>query len=147
MIETLTPETALYVCKRMREIDFHEVMATQLTDSVEDFAAMCAYIGGVCYRDAYGVPVAIGGVREAWPNVGIAWMVGTDAVAQNGVGLTKLGRDLMVTHGHLHRIQAMSADFHTVSHKWLEAVGFERGGVMRKYGKNGEDFIVFEIVR
>ena len=147
MTELLTLETALYVCQHMRYIDAEEVLATMDHDSHEEFAQMCAFIGGVCYRDAAGVPVAIGGVREAWPGVGIAWMVGTDAVPKNKMGLTKLGRELMVTHAHLHRIQALSASFHTVSHEWLELVGFERSHTLRKYGKNGQDFIMFEIVR
>lgn len=147
MICDLTPEDANYLAFYMREIDKREIMATRWNDYEGEFGAECAAIGGVCYKTPDGIPVAMGGVFEVWPGVGTAWMVATPDIKNHGVGLTKLARHLMVTHKHLHRIQAYSADFHHVSHEWLELVGFKRGPTLKHYGRAGEDFILFELVR
>ena len=143
MITALTLADALYLARQMRDIDVREIMATRADDDADAFAHECAAIGGWVYRDAAGVPVAMGGVLECWPGVGNAWMVATDDIARHGVGLSKLARRV-VSDGKYHRVQAMSAVFHDVSHAWLEALGFERGALVRQFGKNGEDFILFE---
>ena len=147
MIEKLHITDALYLAEHMRDIDAREVFATKWHDNREWFARECAAIGGICYKNADGVPVAMGGFNEVWLGMGAAWMVATPEIVNHGVGLTKLGKHMMETATQFHRIQALSADFHTVSHEWLLSIGFRRGPTLERYGKGGEDFYTFEIVR
>ena len=145
--EPLTLIDALYLALHMRDIDVQEIFATKHHHDFERFAIECVGYGGGVYKNKRGVPVAMGGIHEVWPGVGAAWMVATPEIEKHGVALTKLGKELMETATHLHRIQALSADFHTVSHEWLLSIGFRRGPTLERYGCDGEDFYMFEIVR
>ena len=147
MMVPLTLADANILAFTMREVDVREIMAMRRDEYRHEFAEDCMLYGGWCCKDKHGVPVAMGGIAEHWPGVGTAWMVATDAVAQHGVEITRAAKQMLASHTHLHRVQAYSADFHTVGHAWLERLGFKRGAVQHKLGKNGEDFIVFEIVR
>lgn len=147
MIVPLTLDDANIIAFNMREVDVREIMAMRRDEYRHEFAEECMIWGGWCCKDTRGVPYAMGGVVEHWPGVGTAWMVATDAISQHGVEVTKAAKTALVTNKNLHRIQAYSADFHDVSHAWLELLGFTRGHTVRKLGKNGENFILFEIVR
>lgn len=147
MIVPLTSELANVLAFTMREEDVREIMAMRHDEYRHEFAEECAHCGGWCCLNKDGVPVAMGGVYECWPGVGNAWMVGTDDFARHGIEITRKSKKVLENLPHLHRIQAYSAAFHTVSHAWLERLGFRRGAVLPKLGKGGEDFIVFEIVR
>ena len=147
MIVPLTWDDANLLAFTMRDDDVREIMALRRAEYRHEFAGECAALGGWCCKDERGVPVAMGGVAEHWPGVGNAWMVATDDIGRHGVEISKAAKAVLEQHSHLHRIQAYSADFHAVSHRWLEAIGFRRGAVVPKLGKNGEDFIIFEIVR
>lgn len=141
--EVLNYDDALYLARNMREIDKREIYALMFEDSPEQFAQECVSIGGICIKDKNGVPFMMCGIHECWPHVGNAWMVATDAISQNGISATKVAR-LLVTNKHYHRIQAMSAVFHSVSHAWLKLLGFTPVYTARQFGKNKEDYIMFE---
>lgn len=147
MITPLTLDDANIIAFNMREEDVREIMAMRRDEYRHEFAEVCMIWGGWCCKDTRGVPYAMGGVVEHWPGVGTAWMVATEDVSRHGIEVTKAAKVELVTHKNLHRIQAYSADFHKVSHPWLESLGFKRGHTVRKLGKNGENFILFEIVR
>ena len=147
MITPLTLDDANIIAFNMREEDVREIMAMRRDEYRHEFAEECMIWGGWCGKDTRGVPYAMGGVVEHWPGVGTAWMVATEDVSRHGIEVTKAAKVELVTHKNLHRIQAYSADFHKVSHPWLESLGFKRGHTVRKLGKNGENFILFEIVR
>ena len=147
MITPLTLDDANIIAFNMREEDVREIMAMRRDEYRHEFAEECMIWGGWCCKDTRGVPYAMGGVVEHWPGVGTAWMVATEDVGRHGIEVTKAAKVELVTHKNLHRIQAYSADFHKVSHPWLESLGFNRVHTVRKLGKNGENFILFEIVR
>ena len=147
MITPLTLDDANIIAFNMREEDVREIMAMRRDEYRHEFAEECMIWGGWCCKDTRGVPYAMGGVVEHWPGVGTAWMVATEDVGRHGIEVTKAAKVELVTHKNLHRIQAYSADFHKVSHPWLESLGFKRGHTVRQLGKNGENCIVFEIVR
>jgi len=147
MIVDLTSEYADYIAFNMREDDAREVLATSKSDYRHEFADECMMLGGWCVIDSHGIPVVMGGVHECWPGVGNAWCVATPDISKHGIEATKAAKFAISQYAHLHRIQAFSAVFHEVSHKWLECLGFKRGAMLKKFGKRGEDFIIYEIVR
>jgi len=45
------------------------------------------------------------------------------------------------------RIEAIVASSAPGGSSWLKSLGFELEGVMRSYGKNGEDYLMFSIIK
>lgn len=151
MIVNMTIDHALYVCRRMRTIDFKEVMAMRWDESADQFALDMYQSPGPSFTalNASGVPVAIGGVVLHTPKVGTAWLVGTEDFNHVGLSVTRQFRDMIKTllSTELHRIQAWSACFHEKAHQWLERCGMTRGEPIRALGKQGEDFYLYSICR
>lgn len=147
-IVPLTGDDALYVARSMRDVDRREISATLWSFTPWDFAVDCTRLPGSAWAALVdGEPVAIGGIALNQPGVGQAWMVGTPKLPLAAVTLTRFCKD--VTHRMLtedsgiNRIQAFSAAFHTEAHDWLNAVGLNAAQPLQKYGKEGEDFILF----
>lgn len=147
MVIELTLNDALYIAFHMRADDKKEILATRKDIFLNEFAYDCMIWGGWCVRNKSGVPVAMGGVTECWQGVGNAWMVGTDDVPKHGIEITKLTKSVLVNNYHLGRIQAWSAAFHLSSHPWLKSLGFREGARLDQFGKDGEQFIVFEMLK
>lgn len=152
MIAKLTLEHALRVVRNMREIDRREVMATRWNDDLEKFALDCYQVPGMSWVaiNKEGEPVVIGGVAFNSPGVGTAWMVGTDkwlSVALEVSRFCKKTINTIFESEEIHRIQAFSAIFHTDSHKWLKLVGMHPKHVLHQWGKEKDDFILFEVIR
>lgn len=134
------------VAERMTDRHRAEIAAT-MAFGVDDIAPALAglYEGGVCAR-ANGVPVAIGEVFTARPNIASLGLITTDGFAPAALKFTKFLRDgLFVTlrAGGVHRIECLTmADF-TAAHRWIKLLGLREEATLRKYGSGGEDFIQF----
>jgi hypothetical protein len=140
------------VALAMREDDRREVMATRWTDCPYAFAADCMRLPGsrIAAIHESGNAVAVGGVALNQPGVGQAWLIGTDAIGAYGVEIAHAARKVIATlfsAGELHRIQAYSAAFHTRAHRWLKAIGLREEARLPAYGKDGEDFLIFSVVK
>lgn len=152
MIANATWNDALHVALNMREEDRAEVMATSWTDCPFEFAVECMRTPGqtLAVRDENGVAVCIGGVALNQPGVGQAWLVGTPDIGRLGVEvahLTKLVFATLMKDGIVHRIQAHSAATHVWAHRWLQLVGLKEESRLPKYGKGGEEFILFSMIK
>ncbi len=152
MIDHATWQDILHVSMNMREDDRAEVMATSWTDDIFDFAVECVRSPGVklVVKDHSGVPVCVGGVANHQPGVGQAWLVGTPDIGKMGLQVMTAAKgifDAAMNAGGVHRIQAFSVATHTRAHRWLELMGFQEESRMQKFGKAGEEFIVFSIVK
>lgn len=152
MIDHATWQDILSVAMNMREDDRAEVMATSWTDDLFDFAIECVRSPGVklVVRNDAGVPVCVGGVANHQPGVGQAWLVGTPDIGKMGLQVVTAAKGLfaaVMDNGGVHRLQAFSAATHTRAHRWLELMGFNEESRMPKFGKAGEEFIVFSMVK
>lgn len=96
-----------------------------------------------------GKACAVMGVVPIWPNVGQAWLIGTDEIGNHGVEVAHAAKRVIKTllDLEMHRIHAYSAAFHTQAHQWLEMIGFRRESTLKQYGKTGEDFYLYAITR
>ena len=147
----MTVDHALYVSRRMRDVDFKEVMATRWEEGTDRFALDVVNLPGIAFTaiGPHGLPVAIGGVAFHTPKVGTAWLVGTDEFTKSALSITRHVRrvikDLLATE--LNRIHAWSACFHTDAHRWMEHCGMNRGNPIKAMGKNGEDFYLYSVVK
>lgn len=149
-----TWEDMIEVSRNMRQDDWDEVMATRWDDSPYSFAADHMRLNGPKYviRANDDSPVCVGGIAVHQPGVGQAWLVGTNRLFERRKEIWHVVKTVINHYMHkhdtpLHRIHAFSAYNHKMSHRWLEKIGFKQEAVMQSYGKHGEDFIVFSIVK
>ena len=152
MIASLNWTDAIYIVENMRRDDLEEVIATRWNDDAYGFAAECMNLPGVrlVAKTPDNIPVAMGGVATWNPGVGQAWMVGTESIGLIGTEIAHACRKsikALFETGTIHRIQAFSAATHTQEHRWLKAIGLHEESRMAKYGKNGEEFIVFAVTK
>lgn len=150
MIRKLTLDDALFVSRHMREVDRLEVMATRWNDAAEQFAMDVYTCGGPAYTvTRLGRPVVVLGCTFTQPGVGTAWMVGTEDMPRVAIEATRFARKALASllANNVHRIHAFSAGFHVEAHAWLRVLGFEIESRLERWGRNGEDFFMFAMVR
>jgi len=85
--------------------------------------------------------VACGGIIPLWKGVGEAWAITSELLNMYRLSFAKAARKLVDTaikELELERIQAVVIEGHKDSIKWVEWIGFEEEGLMRRYidGRN-----------
>ena len=94
--------------------------------------------------------VGCGGIDIMWPGVGEVWVllaydIGIYSMAAYEViqdGLKKLIED-----NNLRRVQAWGRVGFDASHTLFRHLGFVPEGIARKYGYDGEDFILYALIK
>ena len=147
MISKASIEDLREVCRNIRRDDLREVLMTQWGDDLADSLVVAPGVK-VAVRNRFGA-VAVMGVVPVWPNVGQAWLIGTDEIGKHGVEVAHAAKRVIKTllNLEMHRIHAYSASFHTQAHQWLELIGFRKEATLKQYGKTGEDFYLYAITR
>jgi len=91
-----------------------------------------------------GAVLATGGVHRMWNGVGEAWLL----VGKEGYSKPKtVARytDYIFQHiqeeHDLFRIQASVSALDETANRYAQWLGFEKEGIMRKYGPDGSDYI------
>lgn len=135
----------------MRASDVEEFSAFYAFDHPSELVdQICARYGGrfdtFCARDDDVGPVAFGAMIEQRPNVVTLMFFATDNFPIIAKKLTRfIVRALfpMYRKNGVHRIECVSMESHTATHRWLQVLGLKREGVMKGFGKNGETFHQF----
>lgn len=108
-----------------------------LADRLDPYALRgCAFTGLID-----GKVVGCAGVRPLWPGVGEAWAVFSLEALDRRVSLFRAaarGLAALEDAQALRRIQATCHADHAAGARFLQALGFEREGVLRRYGLHGE---------
>jgi hypothetical protein len=149
-IEPATTEAIMSVAAAMRERDFQEFCAAAhyTHRSAIGRAADERRRDLICAsRDE---PIAVGGVILTRPNVGSLIFFATDQFPEIATGLTRwITRELFprCRAAGVHRIDCVSIDGYEQTHRWIELLGLKREGVLRKFGRGGEDFHQFAWVQ
>lgn len=136
----------------MREIDRVEVFGTLPHDSPLQLAYEAAYLvrnkgrSRIGWSAKTGRPAAIAAFTEDWPGLWSVWMFGTDDFKDVAIDLLRWFRKeaneiLGVCEGR--RLQCDSRFDHDEAHKMLKALGAVEEFRLRKYGKDGSDYIRF----
>lgn len=138
---------AVFVAENMREWDRREIFATHWRGedafAVARDTVACGSFGWVLGLDR---PIAVLGAYPMHPHVWSVHMYATDDFRQIGISATRFVRRVMIpalVAADLRRAQCLSMEGHTDSHRWLEALGAKRESVLREYGRDGEDFVMF----
>ncbi len=94
--------------------------------------------------------IGCGGIDIMWPGVGEVWVllaydIGIYSMAAYEViqdGLKKLIED-----NNLRRVQAWGRVGFSAGHTLFKHLGFKPEGIARKYGYDGEDFILYALIK
>lgn len=139
----------VYVVQNMRAADREEIFATRHGDCLDTLASDVfqhwGSVGWVAWHDH--LPVAAFGATSLWPGSWMAWLFATDNFGQVGFEVTRHIRRVMIpslVDRGASRCEARSIISHTEAHRWLRSsLGATEEARLRRYGRNGEDFLVF----
>lgn len=93
-----------------------------------------------------GHVIAVGGVAPLWPGVGEGWVVCSAKVFDHGVGVARSTRGLldeMAANHNFHRIQSAVLTGNERLERFAKFLGFQREGIMRRYGTDQKDYAIF----
>lgn len=85
-------------------------------------------------------------IHELYPGVAHVGMVLTTNIQNHPVSIVKFFRKLMevkMPQHKCHRLQMEVMKGYTTGQRWATALGFIQEGIMRKFGPNQEDFILY----
>lgn len=144
-----------YLCERMRPDEVEQYLAlTQHKDFDPDLAArVMMNTPGMKFTlvGDDGLPACAGGYEEILPGIWQSWMVGSvEGWGKNWRSITKGSRWLMdgLFQMGARRLQTSALASRTQALEWYErSLGLEREGVMRAFGRNGEDVVLYSKVR
>lgn len=153
VFESWTDAMALHVCRNMRPNDFKEIFAQRADDDpwalYRDMASMGpAHLWLEIARAAdTAVPIALFGVMQVSPGVGVAHLMGTKgltvhAAAQISARIREYVIPAMLEAG-LHRVEAHSLAEYRWAHRFLRSTGAVCEGIRTAVGRDGEDFACF----
>lgn len=84
-----------------------------------------------------------GVICGGWPGIADVWLIPSPLINQwplGAVKVTKAYLDGAIKDLRLHRVQATIEEKDV---KWIEVLGFEREGKLRKFGPNKEDKYIY----
>jgi hypothetical protein len=138
----------------MRPRDREEFMAvspfTEFSDLVEGLVLRYGEHHNVVVAHGDERPIAVGGLIHHRPHVGTLLFFATDELPQIGAELTRFIKQRLFpgyTLAGTHRIECASISGYHSTHRWLEVLGLSEECVMRKYGRDGQDFVQYAWVR
>lgn len=147
MIELIpsTPRDITIVAANMRQWDRTELEASA-AGTMTERALFCHYTSfpWACVALLNDEPVAAFGAAGTplQPQVKVAWAFGTGRFRRV---VPAISREVESWKPHLiaegvHRIEARALVGHDLAGRWMAGLGAKQEGVMRHYGRNGEDF-------
>lgn len=139
-----------YICFNMRERDQDEIYALRPYDNpfrlAWDANIAINNMGRGKISWVNGRPAAVAAFTQHHPGCWEVWMFGTDAFEKAALPLLGWVRreaiDILA-NVEAHRLQCDSKSDYVSAHRMIEAMGAERESVLRRYGKDGSDFIRF----
>lgn len=90
-----------------------------------------------------GEIVTIGGVAKLWKGVGEAWALVSQPVKHPVLfhKTIKTMLDFIIKNERLHRVQAVVFVNNIAGHRWIESLGFQGEGILKKYGPDKQDAV------
>ena len=120
--------------------------------AVQDFANLEEYLlVHTSSGESYSIFVdsvwaCAGGVVMLREGVGEAWALTTPLVSEYRISIARCAIKYlggMIERLNLHRVQASIQETHKDSIKFMEYMGFEFEGTLRKYGTNQENYVLY----
>jgi len=153
----VTQERMFYIAANLRARDAQEIFCTRWTEDPAALTDEMMYVVGrptsmSVIATFNGFPAAALGAAEPWPGLWEVWAFGTDDFDHVAFTLTKYTRRVLLPallQRGVRRMQCRSMVGHTKAHDWLRSFGARQDDerALKGWGKNGEDFIMFELHR
>jgi L-amino acid N-acyltransferase YncA len=118
---------------------------TPKEELTERFNAMIG-LGHIYTMLWYNDPIAVIGIIRVWEGYAQVFTVTTEKLKRCPMAFHKRVRDLLnsvVKPLRLRRIETQVRSDFDASKKWLNALGFEQEGLMKKYGNTGKDYYLY----
>lgn len=150
MIKIATLEDVLYVARQMRPHDRAERLA--LSHGDDPILAATQFLNhphlAVTVWKKDGGPVAVIGVVFPHPGVASTIFFATDEFEHVALATTRFIRrklfPILVNTG-IHRLQVCSMERSFDNWRWILSFGAKQEAVLKHYGKNGENFVLFTL--
>jgi hypothetical protein len=146
-VAALDEASLRHICANLRPQSEREIFACRWDSNRENLIRMlmthCADLAWVGSLDA---PVYAGGAVQVWPGVWQSWGFGTAEWNKVAIPVTKfIRRSMLPTLKKLgcHRLESKCIAGDEEVAKWMRLLGGHQEAVLRGYGRNGEDFILY----
>lgn len=93
-----------------------------------------------------GTIVAICGVVEITEYLGEAWAYFSDDILKTKLSIVKAIKKFLKEQKHIRRIQATVDVMNPKAIRFAKAVGFKAESILKSYGPDGHDHIMFTII-
>ncbi len=153
MISKACVRDVSYIGAHMRERDAHEILC-QLPESTTatQAALMCFEMSApdcrfVAYDKASNPVAAFGWGLTHCPTLWTAWAFGTPAMRRAVPEMTDFIMRVQLPHimktYRPKRLEVRALASHDLAHRWLTAMGAKMECLMPRFGKDGEDFVLY----
>ncbi len=139
------------ICANAAPEDRHEWGVTHFGGwDAELVATECSlYLDGAAhvFREADGTPYCASGFYASSPCVARGWTIRTEAWKRHlreCVRVSRFVMDELLKSPGVNRLEAWCPIW---AQRWPEAIGLEKEGVLRHYGSDGTDFVMWSRVR
>lgn len=138
-----------YLCINMRGIDRREIFGLRGHDNPHLLArevVIASSYGRAAIAEHKGKPAGIIGACPMWPGVWTVFSFGTDDWPKCAMALSRYGKRVLapfLLNAGVHRLQCESRIDHVDAHKWLSVMGAKPEGLLRGYGRDGSDYVMF----
>lgn len=142
-----------WVAAYMRDIDKREIYAIQSHERSEYLAYQCIHHAPRWKFNAFidNVPVAAYGIIEPRQGMGELFAFGTKRIYGAMRAMTDhIRNDIakeVFADEQIQRLECRSSVEHKQAHGWIRSIGMFDSTPLDCYGKNGEDYILFEVTR
>lgn len=144
------PDEITYVCLHLREKSKEDIFGAAFDDLDEFRHAMVNTPGHKWVGYHAGLPAAIFGAHPIHKGVWGLFGFGTDAWQKIWRPVTRVAREELISTFEAvgaHRAHCVSPAHHTDTHAWLKLLGATVETPMPKYGKDGQDYVMFAWIK
>jgi hypothetical protein len=144
----VTAEGLAYIVRNLRPRDRREIFALRWDDDEAQFVAHVYASAGELWRmwSIDSEPVAVNGVVPVRPGVVIAGAFGTSRWRSVVKPMTRWSLDYVIPilrQAGYHRGEAYVLAENTDSRRWIELLGGEIEAVLKGFGRQREDFLLY----
>lgn len=149
-LPTIDHEVTRFIVENLRPEDRREIDAVSRDESDDARIERYMMLAEFTFWAEWGErPAGLIGAWPLWPGIWQVYAFGTEDFERVAPTLTKFAKRFMtpaLIRAGAHRAQCDSIADHHRAHRWLESMGYENEGAMRKYGRGGETFYRFAYV-
>jgi RimJ/RimL family protein N-acetyltransferase len=144
----VTRPALAYIVRNLRPRDRAEIFALRWDDNEDTFLDSLLPVAGELWRiwTLDDEPVAINGVVPIRPGVVVAGAFGTTKWRHVVRSMTRWSLDFVIPvlkNANYHRGEAYVLAANTDSRRWIEMLGGEIESVLKGYGRQHEDFLLY----